>query len=245
MATNSLAVTFDGMPLADVVSGVGAEYFLRSVRGRGLMGMAAQFDNSRGMDGERFLDARLPARDISIEIGLLGASVLDARRMERALSGALHRREPAPLTFADQDGHYDAILTGATVAAPNAQTLTATLAFTCPSPFLWGDQVTTPLVGSHLSVETNYVVEPVVTVTPANPAPAGFTLTVNGKSWAYEGPLAAGQAVVIDSGKRETRIQGALRVLEVSGAYPLLRAENEIELNIGATVSVTYRARWI
>lgn len=241
-----LSVSFAGVDLAAALALKGGEVIVRGVGGRNIIAPEASLSRSVGRDGSRFIEASLPSREITLDYVVAGNHTLVTQRdLDQALAGLVVSREPKRLEFSDQPGRwYEAIATSAAVRQGGETWYGGLVTFTCPRPFLFGALVQAE-ISEQYAAQTNYFVEPVWTVQVSGSAPNGFTLTVNGKAFTYSGPLTSSTRVVIDSAARETRIGGALRVAEASGAYPVLDAANAVALSVPGIVSVEYQARWV
>lgn len=241
-----LGFTLDGVDIPALLTPEGGQFVIARVGGRNLLAPEASLTRSLGRDGSRFIEASLPPREITIEYSVIGDHKLDtARRIDLALAGSLVTREPRRLAFSDQGVRwYEAILTSANLRQAGETWYSGQLVFTCPRPFLYGSLVQAE-ISEQYSAQTNYFVEPVWTVQMGAAAPAGFVLTVGGSRFEYSGALASSARVVINSARRETRVDGALRVPEISGAYPVLEAHSAIALSVPGIVGVDYQARWV
>ncbi len=241
-----MGMTFDGTQLAGLFASP-VRFIVEDVEGRNALALDAALSRSDGSDGSRFIEASLPPRDIVVTYSLIGDGTLASQRSaDETLLGALLSDGPRRLAFDDQGGrYYEGIYTGAAVSQGGKAWYSGSAVFTCPRPFLYGDKITRTISGGTHAASTNYFVEPVWTVRASGDASGGFTLTVNGEVFTYDGPLGSGASVVVNSETRETRVGGVLRVAEVSGTYPVLRASNTVALSIPGTISVEYRARWV
>ena len=239
-------VSFAGRDLAAVLGAQG-RVVVSDVTGRSLLALEVSTVASVAYDGARFVDAKLPSREIGVEFSMLGdGSEVTARAHERVIQGALLSRTPARLEFSDQPARwYEGILSGAGVQQGGKSWLTGLVSFECPRPFLYAAPVTEAVTDGEHDAQTNWYVEPVWTVQLGASAPSGFVLTVNGRTFEYSGALPSGSLVRIDTQARETRVGGALRVLEVAGTYPVLEADNAVVLSVPGSVSVEYQPRWV
>lgn len=241
-----LGFSFDGVNVPGLFVPPGAQFVVGPVSGRNSLALDASLAPSVGRDGAKFIDASLPSRDITVDYTVSGDGTLASQRAQDAiLMGALLSRGPRRLSFTDQPGRwYEGIFTGAPVKGGGHTWYSGQAGFMCPRPFLYGPAVTA-VINEVYVAQTNYFVEPVWTVQAGADAPNGFTLTVNDQEFHYDGPVTSSTRVVVDSGQRETRIGGALRVMEASGVYPVLEEISAVSLSIPGSVSVKYQARWV
>lgn len=227
------------------ISEVAGEVVIRRVSDRSILALEVSEARSQSRDGSRFVEASLPPREIAVEFAVLGDGTFETMRtIENKITGALLTSAPARLVFDDQAGRfYEAILSKADVRRGGGHWIDVAVTFRAPRPYLYGP-VIEATVGSTYVAETNWYVEPVWRIRAGQAAPDGFTLDVNGAKYLYEGALTSSQTVTINTAARETRLGNTLKVLEVAGDYPILRASNTISLSISGTIDVEYRARW-
>lgn len=239
-----ISVTFDGVDLVESLRSAGADAHVTGISGRVGLAMDVTTQRLAGADGSRLVEATLPERTIVVSVAVWSSSRTVQESVQRLLDGMVHRHELARLDFSDQDGHYEAILADASVGLELPTVLTVKLSFLCPDPFLVGSGVTVTVADGAVDIETNYLVRPVLTVVSGSDL-SGLTLTVNGADFVFDAAVPSGQALVIDSVACETRLAGTLKVLEVSGEYPVLGASNTITASDPVTISVAYTPRWV
>lgn len=241
----AVTATYASQDLAAVLGAQG-RVTISNVTGRSLLPLAVSTANSIAYDGDRFVDAKLPSREIGVELSILGdGTEATARAHERAIQGALLSRTPQRLEFSDQpDRWYEGILSGASVSQGGKSWLTGLATFECPRPFLYAAPVTEAVLDGEHDSQTNWYVEPAWRV-QVGTGVSGFTLTVDGVAYEYDGALASSAVVTIDTARRETRVGGQLRVMEASGVYPVLTAHSEVALSVPGSISVEYQPRWV
>lgn len=234
-----MIVKFGGRDIAEV----GVPLVIENINRGAVIAPEISLWRRSGADGSIFVDLSLPSREIEVSVTLAAANAAAARVAEANLARRLLSQRPMPLEFSDEAGQYFAVLSAVSIGNPVDRMARGTVTFTCPDPFLFGDEVHAPLT-ADISTETNWHVEPRITLTVTATA-TSLSLVVNGEQWRYDGTLAVGSVVTIDTERRETRVNGKLRVAEVDGTYPVLLASNQVVLPAGVTASVIYQNRSI
>ena len=233
--------TYNGVSLQSLFDDY--QLFIGVAQGRGFIAPDVSEVPYVGAHGSRFVQSRIPERKISVPFSLIGYCVDTERLVENRLQAAVTTRTPSVLQFPDQTGHYEAILTDVSVSEEHGTWASGTLEFTAFSPFLLGDMVTVDWADS-LTVETNFEVEPIITLT-ASSAVSSFDVTVNGVTLSVAHAVTQAQDAVIDVAKKEIHIGNDLVALEVTGEWPVLGPENTLVKSLPGSGSITYQSRWL
>jgi len=200
---------------------------------------------------------------IELEVAVQAASEAELRSRARDIAAWLDpaKGERPLILDTEPDKYYKARYAGAVVVEPVAAGLgRATLPFRASDPFAYAvdDDVciyTGP--GSYQFVRKGTAPSyPRFEIQGSSPGSGGYTITLNGKSIRYTGPLAAGETLVIDAdtvtayilkpdGLQRSAID-KLDTLDMPVAQP---GTNSLSLTVGgaATISqvtVTCRSRW-
>lgn len=191
----------------------------------------------KGAHGSRFVGNRYPARDIQVEVTVIGYCFQMMPSYASKLMSVLATDVPASLSFSDQEGTYQAIVSAIDLEEHETYA-TGTITFTCPDPFRHGatydiDFTTLPTDMLH----TNYNVEPILNLVMGEAA-NGLSVNVNGNSLDIDMPLEQGDTVVINSDTCTVTVNNKLAVLQTSGIFPKLNSR-AIRLGFLPTVGVT------
>lgn len=234
-------VVYDGSDITSVLAPVGV--YVESIeRGLGVSPDNVSVRRS-GSDGSRFVRTSLPSRTITIGIAISAPTNIDARLAEEQLIAKLFRSEPRDLEFSDQMGAYRAVLDSVAVASPSQSLSKGSITFLCPDPFRYGQPRVVAGTGSVVG-HTNWYVEPVWTVQPPNNSNP-VKLSVDGVEIEIAATIPSA-GVTFDSSRRETRVGGTLKVIEVSGEYPVLKENSVISVvPVGSTITGAYTERWL
>lgn len=246
-----VAVTVGGVNLIEYFADAGHELIIQNILGRDPVEEVIQSEERPGAPGDRFIESRLPSRQITIPYGLYsdGWDNMNegsaARREAGRMMGRIVSRGLQRLEFDDQDGgYYMAKATNAEGDSFMPYLGRGTLTFYCPQPFLYGPEHTTSPSGGQLSIESNYHVEPVILWTTDQQVGAAW-IEVDGKRLTIDTQISAGQQIRIDCARKETRVGGVLNVENIHGTYPQVRDGSTVETSPGGSLSFTYQERWI
>lgn len=248
---NAEYFTFDGVDIRKALEDKGFLFIVNNTKGRGILGQDTQTFSVSGIDGTRLLDVTIPEREIEVQYTLVADNLVKLREAESYLASLLVRETVKPLSFVDQEGGYEAILTGYETNLETDTVQQGSITFLCPNPFRYKDTVEiknmqfSANVPQTITVDANYYTEAVIRVnvlTPTN----DIQLTVNDSVIRYKADsnIIQGQVVVFDGEAQECRQAGILKVLEVSGDFPLLQSNlNTITINTPALLTIKYRER--
>lgn len=93
--------------------------------------------------------------------------------------------------------------------------------------------------------KSNYETPYTMNITVQNTA-VGLELSVNNQKLSYDRSLRSGDLITIDTEKRELRLNGELKVLEVDGVFEKLRpGRNEIKSSVSGPHELIFRGRMI
>lgn len=226
-------------------------FIINDTRGRGLLGQEAQTSTVSGANGSRLIDVTFPEREIQIDYTLGADSLTGLREAENVLASLLIRESEKPLSFADQKGYFNAIFTGIDINLETDRVQQGTITFLCPNPFRYRDYVVakerepveadTPV---EIVVDTNYYTEAYIEIAP-QVATGEIVLTVNDSVFEYEGDTVdLEKSLIIDGEEYECWVGEELKVLEVTGEFPLLKSNlNTITVNTACLLTIKYRER--
>lgn len=244
-------MTFNGVDFAAAMRTKGYKFSVETIEGRGVLSNNVSSRPIPGADGELFLDKSLPARDISVSYNLITNSAEDLRKAERELFRLLQVDKPAQLRFEDQKGYFEGIHGGIDTNYEYRGTQKGTIVFECKRPFLFHSYITYKdfvfAVNETQSFQilTNYKVLPILEFTITG-AQTSFAMTVNGRELKYTGAIPTGAKIAIDGEKKELRINGTLKVLEVSGWFPvMIGGANTVKTSTSGTLTLKYQERYV
>lgn len=199
----------------------------------------------KGAHGSRFVGNRYPARDIQVEVTVIGYCFQMMPSYASKLMSVLATDVPASLSFSDQEGMYYAIVSAIDLEEHETYA-SGTITFTCPDPFRHGDMYdidfdTLPTDTLH----TNYTVEPVFNLV-VNKSANNFSMNVNGDVLTLDMQVTQGDVIVINSVTRTVTVNNKLTVLETSGTFPKLKQSgNTIRFYPDCGGNGSYNARWL
>lgn len=248
---NSEYFTFNGSDIKQELEKIGVKFIVNNTTGRGLISQEHNAVSVVAADGERLINTSLPVRVIVIEYTMIADDLLGLRRAEELLGALLVTKEVKPLSFKDQLGQYEAIYESMDVGMDSSFIQQGSISFRCPKPFRYGAQKTVSNVAMAantpytLQIEGNHQTEPIIELRLTSPISL-LSLRVNGVELKYTGSLVSGAVVKIDSEKLELRVNNVLKVLEVDGAFPVLKSKvNTFTVNSTSQMSIYYRDKFI
>lgn len=248
---NTENFTFDGVNIKEAMQQRGFLFIVTNTTGRGMLGHETVTASSSGVDGERLLDATLPSRDIEVEFTIKADNLLKLREAEDLLTTLLLHKTEKPLHFEDQKGTYTVIVTSFDTSLETDRIKQGSVTFYCANPFRMGDTVTLPsteyvaTVPQEITVNANYTTEARIEVKLLGGA-GKVELKVNDSVIKYEPKqvISGTSTVVFDSEKLEVRVGGILKVLEVTGDFPLFKSGvNVITVNVPSLLTIKYTER--
>lgn len=234
---NTMKCSFNGKVISELMHDAGYRFIIRNVHGRGLLGRELNTASTSGINGQRLLEWSLPSRDITVEFTLIAPFLIDQRKAEETLSGLLFSSEPEQLSFEDQEGYFEAIYSDVSIAEERATVTDGAITFFCPDPFRY---VAEHVTNDARYIKTNHFIEPILTVQTG--AADRFELIVNGRALLIETTIPANSEIIIDTEKEEVTVNGELKVLEVSGYYPVMMPRNAINMD---DYTVRYMERYV
>lgn len=238
---NNMKFTFNETSIFNEMADLGHTFIINNVLGRGPLGREMNLVSESGMDGARFIDSQLPTREIEVIYTIVSKNLIAHRKAEADLSGLLFSLNPEKLSFNDQNGYYEAVVSDITVDSQDRYVSTGTILFTCLQPFRYTGTVEVQ-ASRQLDAETNYYVEPVISFT--SEATEKITIVVNGYELVIEKEIPAGAEIVIDSVNQEIRQDGELVVLEASGYFPALFKTNTLSIPNISSATIRYEGRY-
>lgn len=245
---------FDGVDVKKAMESHGFLFIINNTRGRGLLGQDANTSQVSGADGSRLIDVTFPEREIEIDYTLKADDLVGLRKAESYLASLLVRETEKPLSFADQKGSFKAVFTGFETDLETDSIQQGTISFLCPNPFRYKDTVELKdlafeaNVPQEITVDANYYSQARIEVTLSENVNK-LELQINDALITYEpisskDTLYSGSVVVFDGESQEVRAGGLLKVLEVTGEYPLFKSNlNTITVNASSLLSIKYRER--
>ena len=244
-------MTFNGVDFASYFKSKGYRFSIEAIEGRGLLGNNVSSRPVPGADGELFLDKSLPARVVSVAYNLIADDAAGLRKAERELNRVLQVDKPQQLKFQDQAGYFEAIHGDVSISYEERGRQKGTIDFECKRPFLFHSYITykdfvfTTNETQSFEILTNYKVLPVLVFTVGGTLNS-FALTVNGRELKYTGSIAAGSKISIDGEKKELRINGVLKVLEVDGWFPfMVGGPNTVKSSAAGSLTLKYQERYV
>ena len=238
-----LGIVFNNTDLATVLPDT--VLYIGNVTGREFVSPDVTTVAYKGAHGSRFVGNRYPARDIQVEVTVIGYCFQMMPSYASKLMSVLATDVPASLSFSDQEGTYQAIVSAIDLEEHETYA-TGTITFTCPDPFRYGavydiDFDTLPTDTLH----TNYNVEPVFNLV-ANKSANNFSMNVNGDVLTLDMQVAQGDVIVVNSETRTVTVNNKLTVLETSGTFPKLRQSgNTVRFYSDCGGNGSYTARWL
>ena len=237
--------SFNAVDVADFLESHGYFFKVTNTTGRELIQQDHTLTSVSGVDGARLLDTLLPTRTITVDYTVRSDTYLDLRKLDDLLGQLFIGDQTKRLSFYDQEGYYDAIYESKDVSFETDIIQQGTLTFTCPKPFRYANGITIPSTsvnsgGTKIDVSTNYQVEPVLSFR-LNSSASSLTITVGTHRLTLSEDIASGATVVVDTGKAEVRVGNVVKVLELSGEFPVFYSgENNISTNVNTTLTGTY-----
>ena len=238
-----LRIVFNNTDLATVLPDT--VLYIGNVTGREFVSPDVTTVAYKGAHGSRFVGNRYPARDIQVEVTVIGYCFQMMPSYASKLMSVLATDGPASLSFSDQEGTYQAIVSAIDLEEHETYA-TGTITFTCPDPFRYGDLYdidfdTLPTDTLH----TNYNVEPVFYLV-VNESSNDFSMKVNGHVLTLDMKVAQGDVIVVNSETRTVTVNNKLIVLKTSGTFPKLRQiGNTIRFYPKCGGNGSYTARWL
>lgn len=250
VAVRDIDVRFNGNSVAEVLEAEGFRFGVRNISGEGLISRNPHAVDLPG-DGSRWVDTRVPARQVSVEYQAQAGrrpghdAMEDQARLEEVLQGVLFSDQPRPLRFSHQQGLFRGTLQELSKTQNHAHMHVGTMTFLVPDPFRYGDQETVePDADGVVDVQTNYFVEPVLTWETTETVGSAW-VAVDGRRLTIDTGVSAGQQIQVNAARMETRVGGVLNVENVRGHYPRLRPGSVLTTNTGGTISVSYTRCWL
>ena len=230
-----LRIIFNNTDLATVLPDTAL--YIGNVTGREFVSPDVTTVAYKGAHGSRFVGNRYPARDIQVEVTVIGYCFQMMPSYASKLMSVLATDVPASLSFSDQEGTYQAIVSAIDLEEHETYAR-GTITFTCPDPYRYGEAQQVDLAET-IRIDTNCTILPVLTFT----ATGKPSITVNGETLSIDKTLTGG---VIDSQHNQVMDNGNnLLVAEVSGVFPLLRDVNHIETENISGGQFRYLMRWL
>ena len=241
--------SFNGLDIRKALNDEGFSFIVNNTRGRGLLSRNVNLTTTPDVDGARILNTSYPVREIEVDYTLIVDNLLDLRDAESVLTSLLSHSEEKVLQFADQVGEYKAILSGNDVSVDLPHVQQGTLVFTCSDPYRYRLEkaVTNQAVNSATPLtvqnEGNSATKAKFEI-KLQASTSELKMTVGSQQITYKGTLTSGTVVVFDSVKQECRVTDKVKILEVSGEFPVLMPkQNQITLNTASLLSINYRER--
>lgn len=238
-----LRIVFNDTDLATILPDT--VLYIGNVTGREFVSPDVATVAYKGAHGSRFVGNRYPARDIQVEVTVIGYCFQMMPSYASKLMSVLATDVPASLSFSDQEGMYYAIVSAIDLEEHETYA-SGTITFTCPDPFRHGDMYdidfdTLPTDTLH----TNYTVEPVFNLV-VNKSANNFSMNVNGDVLTLDMQVTQGDVIVINSVTRTVTVNNKLTVLETSGTFPKLKQSgNTIRFYPDCGGNGSYNARWL
>lgn len=237
--------SFNAVDVADFLDSHGYFFKVTNTTGRELIQQDHTLTSVSGVDGARLLDTLLPSRTITVDYTVRSDTYLDLRKLDDLLGQLFIGDQTKRLSFYDQEGYYDAIYESKEVSLETDIVQQGTFTFTCPKPFRYAKGINIPTTsvnssGVKIDVATNYQVEPVLTF-KLNSSATSLTITVGSHRLTLSEALSSGATIVVDTGKAEVRVGNVIKVLELSGEFPVFYSgENNISTNVNTTLTGSY-----
>lgn len=238
-----LGIVFNNTDLATVLPDT--VLYIGNVTGREFVSPDVTTVAYKGAHGSRFVGNRYPARDIQVEVTVIGYCFQMMPSYASKLMSVLATDVPASLSFSDQEGTYQAIVSAIDLDEHETYA-TGTITFTCPDPFRHGAtyDIDFSTLGTD-TLHTNYNVNPVLNLVMGEAA-NGLSINVNGNSLDIDMPLEQGDTVVINSDTCTVTVNNKLAVLQTSGIFPKLKQSgNTIRFSADCGGNGSYVARWL
>lgn len=199
----------------------------------------------KGTHGSRFVTSRYPSRTITVDVTIVGYCADSMPSYASQLMTALAVDTPAALSFSDQEGMFQAIVSAVDLDE-HATYADGTITFTCPQPFRYGELQEVDFSTLESAVlQTNYTVEPTLYLI-VNGSASMLEVNVNGESLTLDMNVSNGDVIVINSETRTVTVNNKLVVLELSGTFPTLkRTGNTIRFSTPCSGNGSYVARWL
>ena len=237
--------SFNAVDVADFLDSHGYFFKVTNTTGRELIQQDHTLTSVSGVDGARLLDTLLPSRTITVDYTVRSDTYLDLRKLDDLLGQLFIGDQTKRLSFYDQEGYYDAIYESKEVSLETDIVQQGSLTFTCPKPFRYAKGVTIPSTsvnstGATLNVNTNYQIEPVLSFKVNASAPT-LTITVGSHRLLLEEAVTSATTVTVDVSKAEVRVGNVVKVLEISGEFPIFYSgENTIKTTVNTTLTGSY-----
>lgn len=193
----------------------------------------------------------LGAREIEVEVTVVGSSQADLRTKVRQIAGWLYQEELRPLVFADEpDKTYYARIDGVTDLNEVVNVGRGTITFLCPEPFAYGATKVQSLASDPSVVNSgSFKTFPKITATFTASAP--YFKVMNGtKSVLVNRSFAVGEVLEIDHQKNRVTVNGSrvMTSLDLSSEFfPLAEGTNLLTVDPPnkAAVTVEWAERWL
>ena len=238
-----MRIIFNNTDLATVLPDT--VLYIGNVSGRGFISPDVTTVAYKGAHGSRFVGNRYPARDITVDVTVIGYCFQMMPSYASKLMSVLATDVPVSLSFSDQEGSYQAIVSSIDLDEHETYA-SGSITFTCPDPFRYGDMFEIDFDTLEADkVHTNYTVDPVFNLV-VNEAANNFSMTVNDDTLTLDMEVAEGDVIVVNSVTRTVTVNNKLTVLEVSGTFPKLKqVGNTIRFSADCGGNGSYIARWL
>lgn len=204
-----------------------------------------------GRPGAFDFGAGLGAREIEVEVTIVGSSQADLRTKVRRIAEWLYHEELKPLVFADEpDKTYYARCDGATDLDEIVNVGRGSIKFVCPDPLAYGTAMSQVITGNPNVVNLGtYQAFPKITATFSVSAP--YFKVMNGtKSVLVNRSFAAGDVLVLDHQKNLVTVNGSrvMASLDLSSEFFALETGSNgltVEPPSVASTTVDWTERWL
>lgn len=201
-----------------------------------------------GRDGQEHIARDLGNIEMRVEFFRKNPSVKQWNIDRMAIANWLRTKGEVKIRVDDEPGiHFIGKVTEADLPTRYRPDVTFSVTFTM-QPFRFGAvvDVTYPLITSRLHQNVGgYETPGLLTFKPSSTL-SNPTFTVNDVALKYTGSIAANSVITIDSDALEFRINGVLKVVEVTGAFAMLvPGDNIIKLSsaTAGTMQIQYTER--
>lgn len=202
-----------------------------------------------GLDGPVHVSKALGSRIISITFEAKFSNDEERADVQSKVAQWLFTKEFTMLRLSDEPGvYYMAKVMDDSDLNPEYFQAEFEIVFTC-QPFKFGiehdESVFTYDIGGTITNPGTYDSRALFIVTPTI-STNYFEFKVNDATISYDGLVVAGNTITIDSKSLEFRLDDDLKIMEVSGYFPVIKpGNNEIEVNIQSNVHATWQELYL
>lgn len=199
-----------------------------------------------GLHGKRHVPKKLGIKEIEVQFKRINEDVFDWVTTAEDISSWLHTTDELELRFDDEPNRY---YIGKVSSAPNPEHIRVVsefwVTFTC-HPFKYGEERTETITTSGEVISHGTAESPCLLTLTMSQGANKLSVSINDVTIMYDGEVKTGDVLTIDSNEFELRVNGELKVLEVSGYFSeLAKGTNTIDCDVEAEIAVEWQELYL